>query len=163
MEGVADGAMVSKATLYTHFSNKDELFRAVTKRMADMLLTEFARGLQSRGALDDRLAATIARRFRRTWEFVRTPHGADLVTRKRELAGDAFAKAHESMLTMVEGALAEDPLLAPSKKRLARILLLAAGDLAAECASVEDVELELGTFVRTHLAGARVVAKRKSK
>jgi AcrR family transcriptional regulator len=160
MEAVARDAAVSKATLYSRFPNKDELFLAVCSRMADLTSRAFGDALAAPGqTVDQRALSAVLAKHRLTFTLVRTsPHAADLFTHKAQLAGDLFEQADNALLTQLAAVLAEDGAFRPSAPQLARALLFAGGELAARSTTIAELESELGSFVTVHLAGARALA-----
>ena len=76
MESVARDANVAKATLYSHYKNKDELFLAVCARLARLQRSAVERALAAPGEpLDECLAAAIIAKHRMVFAFVRGwPH-----------------------------------------------------------------------------------------
>jgi AcrR family transcriptional regulator len=160
MEAVARDAAVSKPTLYSHFKNKDELFMAVSARLADLMTRTFLDALHATGVdADERIESAIVAKNRLTYTLVRTsPHADDLFSTTAELAGDLFVRADEEMLAQLTVVLAAEPPLLPQAPRLARALIYGSGGLAAHSPGVADLEADLATFVRAHLTGARAVA-----
>ncbi|KAB7770134.1 TetR/AcrR family transcriptional regulator [Xanthomonas maliensis] len=66
MEAVATLAMVSKATVYTHFMSKELLCRAALEAEAHAARDEWRTLLHTRGSLQQRLTA-VAQRVLRVW------------------------------------------------------------------------------------------------
>ncbi len=159
MEAVARDAAVSKATLYSRFRNKDELFLAVCSRMADLTGRAFAGALAAPGqTVDERAAAAILAKHRLTFTVVRSsPHAEDLFSHKAQLAGDLFERADDALVNQLAEVLAEDSTLRPSAQQLARALFFASGELAARSPTMAALDSELETFVAVHLAGARAL------
>lgn len=160
MEAVARDAAVSKATLYGHFRNKDELFLAVCSRMAGLTSRAFGDALAARHqTVDERALSAVLAKHRLTFTLVRTsPHAEELFSHKAQLAGDLFERADDALLTQLAEVLAEDSALRPSAPQLARALFYASGELAARSSSMAELESELAAFVTVHLAGARTLA-----
>jgi AcrR family transcriptional regulator len=161
MEAVARDAAVSKATLYSRFRDKDELFLAVCSRMADLTSRTFGDALAAPGqTVDERALSAILAKHRLTFTLVRTsPHAEDLFSNQAQLAGDLFEQADEALVRQLAGVLAEDSALRPSAPQLARALFFAAGELAARSLTMAELESELTAFVTVHLAGARALAR----
>ncbi len=162
MEAVAREAAVSKPTLYSHFSNKDELFLAVCSRMADLISRAFSDALAAQHhSADEGVLSAILAKHRLTFTLVRTsPHADELFSHKAKFAGDLFERADDAMLGQLAEALTADSALRPSAQQLARALFFACGELAARSSSLAELESELGAFVTVHLAGARALARR---
>jgi AcrR family transcriptional regulator len=158
MEAVAREAAVSKATLYTHFRHKEQLFIAVCERMAQLLVERVADALATPGSLDERIRAAVLAKHRLTYSTVRTsPHADDLFSSTAALAGDVFAAADDKMLGLLAGALAEDRALSAQAPQLARTLYYAGAGLAEHANDVTELEADLNAFVEAQLVGARAL------
>ena len=165
MEMVAREAHVAKATLYTHFSNKDALYLAVCARMARLLRGAVERALaQPETPLDARLAEAVIAKHRMVFALVRgSAHAAELFSYKDAMAGEIFAGLDAAILKALADAMAGDAQLAPNAGRLARALYLGGADLASRSAAAAEMENELADFAAVHLAGARALAAKESK
>lgn len=161
MELVAREANVAKATLYSYFKNKDELYVAVCARMARILRGSVEQALmQPDIPLDERLADAAVAKHRPVFTLVRaSPHAAELFSYTHSVAGEIFANLDVEMLDMFRAAIAEDPELAPNAEQLARALYFGSAPLASRSESTAHMASEVGGFARAYLAGARVLAK----
>src|SRR6202795_5173750 len=92
MEMVAREANVAKATLYSFFKNKDELFIAVSARMARILRGGVEQVLAKLDIpLDERLAEAVIAKHRLIFTLVRgSPHAAELFSYTHAMAGEHF-------------------------------------------------------------------------
>lgn len=161
MELVAREANVAKATLYSYFKNKDELYVEVCARMARILRGAVEQALMKPDtSLDERLAEAVVAKHRPVFALVRaSPHAAELLTYTHSMAGEIFANLDLEMVEMLRAAMAEDPELSRNAEQLARALYFSSAPLASRSESTAQMEQELGAFARAHLAGARVIAK----
>lgn len=161
MELVAREANVAKATLYSHFKNKDELFLAVCARMAHILRGAVEQALMKPDAsLDARLVDAVIAKQRPIFTLVRgSAHAAELFSYTHSMAGEIFAKLDAAILEMLRAAMAEDPELSAHAEQLARALYYGGAELARRSGSAAEMEAELGSFAATHLAGVRALAK----
>jgi AcrR family transcriptional regulator len=160
MELVAREANVAKATLYSYFKNKDELFVAVSARMAKILLTAVQDALANPAAsLQERLTDAVLAKQRLITTLVRgSPHAAELFSYTHALAGDVFAELDSTILRLLSEAISTDSRLAPSAEQLARALYFGSADLCRRCETWDAAEKELRAFISVHLAGALAVA-----
>jgi AcrR family transcriptional regulator len=163
MEMVAREADVAKATLYSHFKNKDELYLAVCARMAGILRSAVATALAKPDAtLDARLADAVIAKQRPIFTLVRgSAHAEELFSYTHSLAGEIFAALDRELLEMLRTAFAADPELAANAPQLARTLYFASGELARRSATAADMEAELGNFAGAYLAGVRALARKE--
>ena len=164
MELVAREANVAKATLYSYFKNKDELYMAVCARMARILRGSVEAALMKADAsLDERLADAVVARHRPVFTLVRgSPYAEELYSYTHSMAGEIFANLDVEMLEMLKKAMAGDPELAPNAEQLARALYYGSAALAKQSESTAQMELELGAFARAHLAGAHALARART-
>jgi AcrR family transcriptional regulator len=159
MELVAREANVAKATLYSYFKNKDDLYMAVCARMARILRGSVEQALMKGDtALDERLADAVVAKHRPVFTLVRaSPHAAELLSFTHSMAGEIFANLDLEMLDMFRAALAEDPELGRNAEQLARALYFGSAPLASRSETTSQMEAEVGSFARAYLAGARVI------
>ncbi|HEY2462985.1 MAG TPA: TetR/AcrR family transcriptional regulator [Steroidobacteraceae bacterium] len=161
MELVAREANVAKATLYSYFKNKDELYVAVCARMARILRGSVEQALMKPDApLDERLADAVVAKHRPVFTLVRaSPHAAELLTYTHKMDSEIFANLDLEILDMLRTAIADDPQLGPNAAQLARALYFGSAPLANRSETTAEMEQEVGGFARAYLAGARVLAK----
>src|ERR1700731_3006582 len=124
MELVAREANVAKATLYSYFKNKDELFLAVCARMAHLLRGAVEQALLKPDApLDARLIDAVIAKQRPIFALVRgSAHAAELFSYTHSMAGEIFSDLDAAIIGMLSAAMAEDPELSPNANQLARAL-----------------------------------------
>jgi AcrR family transcriptional regulator len=161
MEMVAREANVAKATLYSYFKNKDELYIAVCTRMADILRGSVVKALTKPDAsLDRRLADSMIAKHLPVFTLVRaSPHATELFSYTHSMAGEVFANLDVEILEMLRAAMADDPELAPAAEQLARALYFGAASLASRSETTAQMQLEVGAFALAQLAGTRFLAK----
>jgi AcrR family transcriptional regulator len=162
MELVAREANVAKATLYSYFKNKDELFLAVCARMARLLRGAVEQALMTPDiSLDARLADAVIAKQRPIFTLVRgSAHAAELFSYTHSMAGEIFSELDRAILEMLRAAMSEDPELSPNAEQLARALYFGSADLARRSATAAEMEVELNAFATIHLAGVRALARR---
>ncbi len=97
MESVAGRAGVSRATLYTHWKSKADLFRALVERLHDEHLEAMEAALGHADAgLEERLLALLEARFLRFVELTSaSPHAAELYDQHGRLCGDVARASQE--------------------------------------------------------------------
>jgi AcrR family transcriptional regulator len=163
MELVAREADMAKATLYSFFKNKDELYLAVCARMARLLRGTVEQALMKTDApLDARLTDAVIAKQRPIFALVRgSAHAAELLTYTHSMAGAIFDDLDAAILEMLHTEMARDPELSPDAAHLARALYYGSGELARRCLTAAEMETELQAFSTTHLAGVRALAKRR--
>lgn len=161
MELVAREANVAKATLYSYFKNKDELYLAVCARMARLLRGAVEQALMKADApLDARLTDAIIAKQRPIFALVRgSAHAAELFSYTHSMAHEIFADLNTAILEMLRAAMAEDPELSRDATQIARALYFGSGELANRSQTAAEMETELNAFATTHLAGVRALAK----
>jgi AcrR family transcriptional regulator len=163
MELVAREANVAKATLYSYFKNKDELFLAVCARMAHILRRAVEQSLLKPDvSLDARLVDAVIAKQRPTFALVRgSAHAAELFSYTHSMAGEIFTDLDAAILEMLRAAMAGDPELSPNAPQLARALYFGSAALANRSETAAEMEAELSAFAAAHLAGVRALAKQQ--
>ncbi len=159
MEAIAQEAAVSKATLYSYFKNKDEIFIAVSTRMAELVKRAVINALDSDDkVVDDRIANAIIAKHRLVLELVRSsPHALDLFSHRDQLSGEIFMQLDRDILKLLQEQMETDTDLANSATRITHTLFYACMEPAIRCHTVEALEVELQSLVKTYLTGARIL------
>jgi AcrR family transcriptional regulator len=159
MELVAREANVAKATLYSYFKNKDELYIAVSARMARLIKGSVNTALTKPDMpLDERLTEAVIAKHRLVYTLVRgSPHVTELFSYTHNLAGHIWTEMDSAIVALLRAAIATDAQLAPKADQLARALYFGTGPLAMRCETLNETESELRAFTAVHLAGARTL------
>lgn len=96
MEGIARRAGVSRATLYAHWRNRDELFRDLVAALHAEHEAEMATVLEDDAPFETRLLAMLEARFLRFVELTSaSPHAAELYDSHGRLCGDIARASQE--------------------------------------------------------------------
>src|SRR5258708_10841113 len=162
MELVAREANVAKATLYSYFKNKDELFLAVCARMARLLRGAGEQALMKPDApLDARLADAVIAKHRLIFALIRgSAHAAELFSYTHSMAGEIFTDLDAVILEILRAAMAGHPELSPRAEQLARALYFGSGGLPNRIEPAAEMEVALSAVAASHLACAPALGKR---
>ena len=109
MDEIAAKAAVSKATIYSHFGNKDALFEAIIRELCERLVTPLRLGELDRATPQDTLT-TFARSY---IEVLLDP------ARNRKGSGDRVVSADEARVSVVALSTNEEIIVA---RRAYRVL-----------------------------------------
>lgn len=162
MEDVAREAGVSRAALYLHFRNKEELFRSLSERLHRDALAGAAEALAGAGSIGDRVLRALEAKSLRVVELVAaSPHGAELVETSSRVCGDIAAAKEERFSKLLADALrraVEAGTLdlegaGVSAAAAADLLVQASHGLKASAASPALYRRRLADLVRVLLAG----------
>lgn len=138
MEGLAEAAEVSKATLYSYFSDKAALFDAVAARLAERIVAAVEAALASRGTPRERVAKALAAKHAMLHGLLgRSPHAAELVAAKRTMLADRTRETDARIVSRLAGALAGTD---PNPRATASFLLAASQGLADAAADPAEIE-----------------------
>lgn len=162
MDDIARAASVAKGAVYHHFTAKEDLFEAVFEQVSAQLVTEVVRsGAGARDALDAMVVGTRA-----YFEICAgSPYRQIMLIdgpavlgwqRWREIDAEHFGRMIPAGLT---AAIEQGLLPAQPVEPLGRLLLGAASEAAAACASSTDprtVGLAHAAAFQTLLDGLRV-------
>lgn len=109
MDDVARAADMSRPALYLLFRNKADIFRAVATRMLRETSRRVADVMKGPGALGDRLYRAIDEHMiEMMCEIHKSPHGAELLDLKNELAKDLIEEWHRVLAGIFEEAIAAE-------------------------------------------------------
>ena len=166
MEEIASGTGLSRPSLYQHFSNKEEIFRALSERVHDEALDAVEEALKSDAPLASRLEDALVAKVGRLLTIVAdSPHGEEIVDESSRLCGDIVLRSSERFQTMLAAAigaaarsgelsLAGSGMSAPAA---AELLRLSAAGLKHEAANERDYRRRARHLVRIFLAGLRAM------
>ena len=109
MEDIAQETGVSRPSLYSHFANKDEVFRSLSMALHENALAESERILQGdpdRVSIEDRLDGALAAKLGGVMTFGdESPHGNEICDEANRLCGDIVTDASTRFLAMLTSAL----------------------------------------------------------
>ena len=109
MEDIATELGISRASLYSYFDNKDEIFRCVSKSLHEGALAAAQECLADDAKVSDlgaKVASALLARHRPfQYEFVQSAHGKELHDEYSRLCGDIVTDSHQRFQTMLGAAL----------------------------------------------------------
>lgn len=162
MEEIARGTGLSRPSLYQHFGNKEEIFRALSDRVHDQALAAAEAALASDAPLASRLEDALVAKVGRLLDVVAdSPHGEEILDENNRLCGDIVSGSSERLQSMLASALAAavrsgelslagTGVTAPAA---AELLRLSANGLKHEVANERDYRRRTRQLVRIFLAG----------
>lgn len=168
MNDIAQHAEISRASLYSYFQNKDEIFRSVSVAVHERLLVEVDAVLGD-GAASDLTERVFRALFIRHSRFLNlvldSSHGAELEDEYSRLCGDVVADANvkfEARLTAVFEMLQNG-----GKKRrgahpvpaaeAARLLNLAAAGCKRGATDVKQFERRIRGLAAIYVQGVQAI------
>lgn len=162
MDDIAREAQIGKGTIYLSFASKDEVFQALSQRLAQRMLAGAEAASRPPGTTADKLAAMHAAWFGTYADTIhRSPHAADLLDAKHQLSADLVADAASRYKRLVQNVLTEGAAageldlesagLTPGTA--ADLLIAAARGLQPSTPSPAAYRRHLTTLVRVMVAG----------
>ena len=110
LDRVAREAGISRAALYLHFANKEELFRALVDALHARTLSEAMAAARAPGSLADRLTAVMVAKSGRFFDLLRaSEHAEEFLDENHRLCGELSAEAaakHARLLARLLAAAA---------------------------------------------------------
>lgn len=108
MDSIATATGISRAAVYLHFANKEEIFRTLSERIQGRHLDEAEEALALDSPVEERLYRVLRAKLDTFMEVVqRSPHGAQLLDESGRLAGD-IAQAGRTRFLRILKRLVED-------------------------------------------------------
>ena len=162
MDDIAREAQIGKGTIYLSFASKDEVFQALSQRLAQQMLAGAGVASRQPGTTADKLAAMHTAWFGTYADTIRrSPHAADLLDAKHHLSADLAADAATRYKRLVQNVLTEAAAagelnLEPAgltTGTAAELLIAAARGLQPSTSSPATYRRHLTTLVRIMIAG----------
>jgi AcrR family transcriptional regulator len=108
MDDIAREAGIAKGTIYLSFTSKEEVFRALSRRLAQRILADAEAARHRPGTTADILAAMHIAWFGTYVETIRrSPHAVELLDAKHRLSADPVADAASHYKRLVVDVLTE--------------------------------------------------------
>ena len=166
MHDIAQKAEVSRASLYSYFKNKDEIFRSVSIGVHERLLVDVEAVLSGGDGADlgERVFQALFIRHSRFLTLVLdSSHGSELEDEYSRLCGDVVANANAKFEARLAGVF--EGLLSSGSKHLgsgslspadaARILNLAAAGCKRSVKDAKEFERRIRSLVGIYITGLR--------
>lgn len=153
MEGIAEAAGMSKATVYGYASDKDAVFAAVADRLADRLQEAVDGALSGDGPPGGRIEAALIAKHRIVHDLVRrSPFAGDLFAEKDRTSGARFATLDRAIEAGIAALLRDGGRDQDNAGRLAALLFNASQGIANGVTEFDIVEKDIHLLVRALVA-----------
>jgi AcrR family transcriptional regulator len=107
IDDVAREAGIAKGTVYLYFENKEVLFTEVCRHVARVFLDRTEAAFDSDAPVVERVLAILRAKFTYLYEIVHaSPHAAEIIQSKNQVAAEIFVAADERYLDLLARALA---------------------------------------------------------
>ncbi len=165
MEDLAQAADISRPALYTHFRNKEDIFRALARRVQEQALHGAAAAAAAEGSVETRMRGVLEAKLGTFFELVQqSAHARELLDENSRVCGDISAEYQRKFLKVLEKLIAEGTArgdLAPDRVGLrpaAAADMIVASAQGLEQAGVhaptrQNYRRRLGQLVRVLVAG----------
>jgi AcrR family transcriptional regulator len=173
LDRVAREAGISRAALYLHFANKEELFRALVDDLHGRALAEATAAAGAVGTLAERLTTVMVAKTARFFDLLRaSEHADEFLDENHRLCGEissTFAAKHARLLgRMIATAAATGEIslsrVGTSATQVAELLLDTAEGIKTRhrtILSAEAYRRRLGDAIRIVLAGLAAETPRR--
>lgn len=106
MEDIAQEAGISRAAVYIHFRNKEEVFRALARDVHEKAVAEAERTAAKPAPLAEQLGSALSAKLGAFFEIVhRTAHARELLDENSRLCGDISAEFRDRHLKLLRGLI----------------------------------------------------------
>ena len=108
MDDLAGAAGISRAAVYLHFKNKEDVFRALSEELQNAHLERAEEIAGEQAPIADRLRRVLREKLGVFTEIVAgSPHGAELLDENSRVCGDISLAAHRRFVRLIAGMVAE--------------------------------------------------------
>jgi len=131
MQGIATAAGISKATVYSYFADKDEMFVAVARRFARRLAEAVRNELEIDGGSAECIARGLVAKYTMCHEVLRSSqYASELFEARSDLIGELIVEMTTEVESALFKALRDTGLTADAAHTKARILTHATQGIA---------------------------------
>jgi len=107
LEQIAQETGISRAALYLHFRNKEDLFRALARQLLEDAHAAAEVAAARPAPIEERLESILDAKFGRTFERVYdSPHAAEILDENGRQCGDVLLDFRKRFLRVLRGAFA---------------------------------------------------------
>jgi AcrR family transcriptional regulator len=162
MEDIARETGIGKGTIYLSFAGKEEVFQALSQRLAQRMLADAQAASRRPGTTANKLAAMNTAWFGTYADTIRrSPHAAELLDAKHRLSADVVAEAASRYKRLVRDVLTEAAGAGEldlesaglTADTAAELLIASARGLQSSAASPAAYRRYLKALVRVMVAG----------
>ena len=167
MADIAQACGISRASLYTYFDNKEDIFRCACVSINEKLLSRMAYWLVHDTAdkcsmsLAQKTEKALLARYGRLLEIAQSPHGGEIIDERNRLCGALVQESVKQCRALLRKALkagdksGEISLASAGLTALgaAEILQMAAAGLKVDADNADVYCKRLSNFVRVFFAG----------
>lgn len=161
MAEIAKAAGMSRAALYLHFSNKEDIFRSLVVHFFAQAVSDLQAALTGDGSLEQQIEGGFNAICGEAFKAMMTsPHGPELIDSKNSV-GAAEARAGDARLAAVWAAWlrreadAGRVLLDGPEAEVAQVLMAALHGLKEEARDWADLQAGMGRLARLMARGLR--------
>ncbi|HTO54188.1 MAG TPA: helix-turn-helix domain-containing protein [Myxococcota bacterium] len=106
LEQIAQEAGVSRAALYLHFANKEDIFRAVSGQVHERAQQAAEAAAGTKGRVEQRIAAVLDAKYGKFYEIIHdSPHVSELLEERNRLCGDVSETYRKRFLRTLRSVL----------------------------------------------------------
>jgi AcrR family transcriptional regulator len=164
MTDIAAEAGLSRTALYQHYSRREDIFLALSKRVNEGVRRAVVEASKLDGDLEARLHAVLAARACWAFEALHlSEHGRELIDAKNELCGADGVETEAQFLKLLKHIIAAAGKTTVGPGEAAALIMDCFPGLIANETSAEAARERLARFVRVFAAGLSLAPKRGSK
>lgn len=152
METVAARSNVSKATVYSYFRDKDEIFSAVIVRVAEHVKARVGDALSQQGSAATLVAAALNAKHDFIFELVRrSPFASELFAAQNQVAAEQFAELNAWIEDQMALVIESEARTTVDAKALAFLLFSASVGIANHAQSTEQSRTAIASLCHAML------------
>ena len=169
MEDIASALGISRAALYLHFKNKQEIFRSLSQQLQDEGLNRAQIALNQKNSLEQRLLEAFESRYLVEFfdSIYTSAHGEEIIDTNNSIAADislaAQTKFEEMLIESLEEAEAVQNISLQKAglkiNEAAELFMLAANGLKTPAPSADIFRIRLKNLIRLFVEAVKSESK----
>lgn len=154
MTDIADSAGVSRRALYNYFQTKEDVFKALTKRIQENVYAAVVEANASTTSPEERLLGVIHARSSWIYDLLhRSAFAREFIDEKDRISGEQARVASELYERLIGKILKEMQLPPARAKRAARILIRSVAGILEAAESRSEAETHVTELVASFTVG----------
>jgi len=148
MADIAEAAGISRTSLYKHFSNKEDVFKALSERMNARVYNDVMAAFAAENGWEDRLSSVINARVGWVYELLHASEfGRELINEKNRICGGVILAANDRFHALVAELIAGRVGDEGQAQQLASVLIQSVNGILEHAETGDEAQVRVTLLV----------------